>query len=50
VLVAFTCLLAFVVTVCFRSADRKRPLDPNEVHRLRRFSEKLQREQSLPFE
>jgi hypothetical protein len=49
-LVAATCLVVIVLTVWIRSAGHEQPLDRNEVHRLRRFSEKLQREASLPFE
>jgi hypothetical protein len=49
-LVAATCLVVFVLTVWVRSAGHRQALDRNEVHRLRRFSEKLQREESLPFE
>ncbi len=48
--VASTCLVVFIVTVWVRLARHDRPLDQNEVHRLRRFSEKLQREGSMPFE
>ena len=49
-LVASSCLVVFVVTAWIRSAGRKRPLDAGEVHRLRRFSERLQREEIFPFE
>ena len=49
-LVASTCLVVFVLSVWIRSAAHKQPLDRNEVRRLRRFSEKLQREESLPFD
>ena len=49
-IVASTCLLVFVLTAWIRSAGHEQPLDRDEVHRLRRFSEKLQRENSLPFE
>ena len=49
-LVASTCLVVFVLTVWIRSVGQKQPLDRTDVHRLRRFSEKLQRENSLPFE
>ena len=48
--VASICLVFLVLTVCIRPANRNRPLDRTEVNRLRRFSEKLQRENSLPFE
>jgi hypothetical protein len=50
VLVASSCLVILGLTVWIRSSGRDRPLDRNEVHRIRRFSEKLQREESLPFE
>ena len=49
-LVASTCLVVFALSAWIRSASHKQPLDRNDVHRLRRFSEKLQREESLPFE
>jgi hypothetical protein len=49
-LVASTCLVVFVLTVWIRSVGHKQPLDRVDVHRLRRFSEKLQRENSLPFD
>ena len=49
-LIASTCLVAFVVTVLIRSLGPNQPMDRDEVHRLRRFSEKLHREESLPFE
>ena len=49
-LVASTCLVVVVLAVFLRSAGHKQPLDDNDVHRLRRFSERLQREESLPFE
>ena len=49
-LVASSCLVVVVLSVWIRLAAHKQPLDPNEVRRLRRFSEKLQREGSLPFD
>jgi hypothetical protein len=49
-IVASTCLVVFALTAWIRSAGRDRPLDRNDVHRLRRISEKLQREESMPFE
>ena len=49
-LVASTCLVVFVLTVWIRSVGHKQPLDRDEMHRLRRFSEKLHREECLPFE
>jgi len=49
-IVAFTCLVVFALTAWIRLVGRDRPLDRNEVDRLRRFSEKLQREESTPFE
>jgi hypothetical protein len=48
-LVASTCLIVFVLAWIL-APGHDQPLDRNEVHRLRRFAEKLQREQSLPFE
>lgn len=49
-LIAATCLVVFVLTVLIRSLGQNQPLDRNEVHRLRRFSERSHREESLPFE
>ena len=49
-LVASICLAFLILTLCFRPATRKQPLDRSEVNRLRRFSEKLQREESRLFE
>jgi hypothetical protein len=49
-LVASVCLLVLGLSVLLRATGRKRPLDSMEVLRLRRFSEKLQREASMPFE
>ena len=49
-LVASTCLVVFILTAWLRSTGHKQPLDRDEVHRLRRMSERLQREASLPFE
>jgi hypothetical protein len=49
-LVASTCLVVLALTVWIRAMGRSRPLDPPEIHRLRRFSEKLHREDSLPYE
>jgi hypothetical protein len=48
--VASICLAAIALTVWIWPPGRDRPLDRNEVHRLRRFSEKLQREESRLFE
>jgi hypothetical protein len=48
--VASICLVFLVVTMCFRPMGRNQPLDRSEVIRLRRFSEKLQREESRLFE
>jgi len=48
-LVAATCLKVLVVAVSIRSVARERPLERNEIHSLKRFPEKLQREDSLPF-
>ena len=49
-LVASTCLVVLALTVWIRAAAHKPLLHRDDVHRLRRFSEKLQREESLPFE
>jgi hypothetical protein len=49
-IVASTCLAVFVLTAWIRSAGRDRPLERSEVDRIRRFSEKMQREASMPFE
>ena len=49
-LVASSCLVVVVLSVWIRLAAHKQPLDSNEVRRLRRFSEKLQREGSVPFD
>jgi hypothetical protein len=49
-IIGSACLVVFALTVCIRSLGRARPLDRHEVDRLRRFSEKLQREASMPFE
>ena len=50
-LVASACLVVLVLTAWIRSpGDKQQPLDRDEVCRLRRFSEKLHREESLPFE
>jgi hypothetical protein len=48
-LVASSCLVVFLLAWLL-SAGHDQPLDRHEVHRLRRFSEKLQREESLPYE
>jgi hypothetical protein len=48
-LVASTCLVVFALAWIL-SAGHKQPLDRSEVLRLRRFSEKVQREASLPYE
>jgi hypothetical protein len=50
VLVATTCVMVFLLSACIRLTSRDRPLEQNDIHRLRRFSEKLQKEDSLPFE
>jgi hypothetical protein len=49
-IVASACLVVFALTAWIRSTGRDRPLDRDEVDRLRRFSEKVQREASMPFE
>jgi hypothetical protein len=49
-LVATTCLVVLALALFVRLAGHKQPLDAHEVHRLRRFSERLQREESLPYE
>jgi hypothetical protein len=49
-LVASTCLVVFALSAWIRSAGHKQALDRNDVRRLRRFSEKLQREESRLFE
>jgi hypothetical protein len=48
-LVASSCLVVFLLAWIL-SADHNQPLDRNEVLRLRRFAEKLQREESRTFE
>lgn len=45
-LIALPCLLLLVLSVWIRSSSRHRPLDRNEVYRIRRFAEKRQREES----
>jgi hypothetical protein len=40
-LVAAACLMVFAVAASIRLAARDRPVERNEIHRLRRFSEKL---------
>ena len=48
--VATICLVFLAVSVCILPPGRNRPLDRDEIIRLRRFAEKLQREESRPFE
>jgi hypothetical protein len=49
-IVGAACLAVFAVSFWVRTAARNRPLEAHEVHRIRRLSEKLQREAWLPFE
>jgi hypothetical protein len=49
-LVASSCLVVIALSAWVRLWGRDRPLDRNEVRRINRFSEKLRREESLPFE
>jgi len=49
-LVASACLAVFGVTAWIGFARRNRPLEYTELRRLRRSSEKLAREASMPFE
>lgn len=49
-IVASACLVVFGLSVWIRSTARDRPLERSEINRLKRFSEKLQREDSLSFE
>jgi len=49
-IVASICLVFLALTVWIRPPGRNPPLDRTEVNRLRRFSEKLQREESRLFE
>jgi hypothetical protein len=49
-LVALSSLIVFAVAVLFRAAGRNRPLAPSEINRIRRLSERLQREDSVSFE
>jgi hypothetical protein len=49
-LVAAACLVVLALTAWIRSGADRQPLDRDDVHRLRRFSERLHREESLPFE
>ena len=49
-LIASACLVVFALAAWIGSVGEKQPLDREDVYRLRRFSEKLQREASLPFE
>jgi hypothetical protein len=49
-LVASTCLVVFVLAWILSPGHSQRPLDRDEVLRIRRFSDKLHREESLPYE
>ena len=49
-MIAWTCLVLALLAVWIRSVSRQRPLERSEIHRLRRFSERTQREDSMPFE
>jgi hypothetical protein len=49
-LVASACLAVFIVAAWLRFGGGKQPLGRDEVNRLRRFAERMQRDESLPFE
>jgi hypothetical protein len=49
-LVAGAVLVILLVAAVWRSGNERRPLDRREVQRVRRFSERLHKESTLPFD
>ncbi len=48
-ILALTCLLVLLATLCLGIHAKDRPLDSSEIRVLKRISDKLQREDSFPF-
>lgn len=49
-MVAVACVLFAVLAFLLRGTEQKPPLDRDEIRRVRRFADRIRREQALPYD